>query len=256
MRRYQVVGKGRAALWLFTLLFYAAAAVLGAKGIAQSIPALARSRDCPIYSVAREEKLAAITINCAWDENNLPQLLEILERENVKATFFMVGQWVEQYPQTAADIAAAGHEIGNHSYSHPDFRKRDAAEIEAQLRRTDALIREACGVTPKLVRVPSGDYDGAVISTVRGLGYEVIQWDVDSRDWMDPSAEEIVQRVTEGVQCGSILLFHAGKRNTEEALPEIIARMKGAGYRFVTVGELVFTGEYTLDTAGRQHQKS
>ncbi len=253
MRRYQVIGKRRA-VWLLMLCGLTAVVLsMGGRNMGRAVLASARKEGCPIYSVAREEKVAAVTVNCAWDKNNIPQLLEILEREDVKATFFLVGQWVEQYPQLAKEIAAAGHEIGNHSYSHPDFRTKDEGEIETELRRTDELIRQACGAVPKLVRFPSGDYTAETVSTVRQLGYEVIQWDVDSRDWMDPSSEEITERVMSQLQPGSILLFHAGKSNTEEALPRILSRMKAEGYRFIPVGELIYPGEYTLDIAGRQH---
>ncbi|MDD2955242.1 MAG: polysaccharide deacetylase family protein [Oscillospiraceae bacterium] len=253
MRRYWVMGRKRAVLLAAQLLLYIAAAALGLLEMGKAALAAAPIRELPIYSVETQEKTASVTINCAWDENNLPQLLETLEQEKVRATFFLVGQWAEQYPQLAGEIAAAGHEIGNHSYSHPDFRKLDDEEIIGQLQKTDSLIWAATGRRPALVRTPSGDYDDRVIRLIRSCGYEVIQWDVDSRDWMDPSSEEITERVMSQLQPGSILLFHAGKSNTEEALPRILSRMKAEGYRFIPVGELIHPGEYTLDIAGRQH---
>ena len=149
-------------------------------------------------------------------------------------------------------IAAAGHEIGNHSYSHVDFVGEQENIILQQMDKTDALIRDLTGTSPGLARVPSGSYDSRVIRLLRRQGYEVIQWDVDSVDWQKPPADEMTRKVVENVQNGSIVLFHSGADTTMEALPDVIAGLREKGYRFTTVGNLLLKGETVTDHTGRQ----
>ena len=178
--------------------------------------------------------------------------MDLLERENIKATFFLVGQWIERYPDSVRQIVDAGHEIGNHSYSHVDFVGAGEEVIRQQMEKTDALIREVTGSDPVLARVPSGSYDSRVIRLLRQEGYEVIQWDVDSIDWKKPPAKEITERILTKVQNGSIVLFHSGAATTLEALPDVIAGLRAKGYCFTTVGDLLLKGETVMDHTGRQ----
>ncbi len=125
-----------------------------------------------------------------------------------------MGQWIERYPDSVRQIAAAGHEIGNHSYSHVDFVGAGEDVIRQQMEKTDALIQELTGSGAHIARVPSGSYDSRVIRLLRQQGYEVIQWDVDSVDWQRPPADEITERILNKVQNGSIVLFHSGAATT------------------------------------------
>lgn len=250
-KRYLVVGRKKSAWFLLGALVYVAVILLGLRNMVVSLVSVS-DRELPVYSVQRQEPLAALTFNCAWDENDIPQLLELLEQEKIKATFFLVGQWIEQYPDSVRQIAAAGHEIGNHSYSHVDFAGADEETIRRQMEKTDALIQELTGKKPTLARVPSGSYDSRVIRFLRQQGYEVIQWDVDSVDWKKPPAEEIVQKVVGKAQNGSILLFHSGAATTLQALPRVIAGLREKGLGFTTVGDLLLDGETAIDHTGRQ----
>lgn len=251
MRRFMVVGRKKSVWFLLGAVVYVFIILLGLGNMVVSLVSITE-KELPIYSVQREEALVALTFNCAWEENDIPQLLDLLERENIKATFFLVGQWIERYPDSVRQIVDAGHEIGNHSYSHVDFVGAGEEVIRQQMEKTDALIREVTGSDPVLARVPSGSYDSRVIRLLRQEGYEVIQWDVDSIDWKKPPAEEITERILTKVQNGSIVLFHSGAATTLEALPDVIAGLREKGYCFTTVGDLLLKGETVMDHTGRQ----
>ncbi|MEI3036216.1 MAG: polysaccharide deacetylase family protein [Oscillospiraceae bacterium] len=251
MRRFMVVGRKKSVWFLLGAVVYVFIILLGLGNMVVSLVSITE-KELPIYSVQREEALVALTFNCAWEENDIPQLLDLLERENIKATFFLVGQWIERYPDSVRQIVDAGHEIGNHSYSHVDFVGAGEEVIRQQMEKTDALIREVTGSDPVLARVPSGSYDSRVIRLLRQEGYEVIQWDVDSIDWKKPPAKEITERILTKVQNGSIVLFHSGAATTLEALPDVIAGLREKGYCFTTVGDLLLKGETVMDHTGRQ----
>lgn len=251
MRRFMVVGRKKSVWFLLGAVVYVFIILLGLGNMVVSLVSITE-KELPIYSVQREKALVALTFNCAWEENDIPQLLDLLERENIKATFFLVGQWIERYPDSVRQIVDAGHEIGNHSYSHVDFVGAGEEVIRQQMEKTDALIREVTGSDPVLARVPSGSYDSRVIRLLRQEGYEVIQWDVDSIDWKKPPAKEITERILTKVQNGSIVLFHSGAATTLEALPDVIAGLRAKGYFFTTVGDLLLKGETVMDHTGRQ----
>lgn len=214
------------------------------------------SRLLPIYSVETDEKKIAVTFNCAWEADDIPAILEILDKYEAKATFFMLGQWAEDNPDAVKMIADAGHEIGTHSNTHPDMAKISTEEIKKELTRSCERIEKAGGGSPSLFRAPSGSYSNELVKTAQELGFTTIQWDVDSRDWKDLSADKMVDSITSNVQKGSIILFHSGKKNTLEALPQILEILKNSGYSFVKVSELIYTGDYTIDHTGRQHSLS
>ncbi len=174
----------------------------------------------------------------------------------MRATFFVVGDWVDKYPESVKALADAGHEIMSHSNTHAHFNSLSADEIIADLNASCDKIEAITGVRPTLFRPPYGEYDDHVITTVRSMGIEPIQWDVDSLDWKEISADEITQRVTSKVQPGSIVLFHNAALHTPEALPAIIETLLQEGYEFVPISELIIQGEYgvdyTMDHTGRQ----
>ena len=211
------------------------------------------SRILPIYSVETEEKKAAVTFNCAWSAEDIPQILEILDKYEAKATFFILGQWANDNPSAVKMIAEAGHEIGTHSQTHPDMAKLSEEEIRQELLRSCESIEKAGGGEVFLFRAPSGSYSETLIKTAMEMGFYTIQWDVDSRDWKDYTAEKMVDSVTKNVMPGSIILFHCGKENTLAALPQIMEILHNGGYGFSTVSELIYREDYTIDHTGRQH---
>ena len=187
-----------------------------------------------------------------WGNEDTQQLIDILAKHNVKVTFFVVGEWVDKYPESVKALADAGHEIMNHSNNHAHFNSLSSEEIVADINTCNDKIEAITGVRPTLFRPPYGEYDDHVITAVRGMGMEPIQWDVDSLDWKELSAPEITQRVTSKVQPGSIVLFHNAALHTPEALPGIIEALLQDGYSFVPISQIILDGEYTIDHTGRQ----
>ncbi len=210
-------------------------------------------RRLPVYSVETREKKIAITFDCAWGTEHTDALLQVLEREKVRATFFMVQFWAEKYPEYVKKIGEAGHEIGTHSATHPHMSALSAEKMRAELESSCSAIEKIAGRRPELFRPPFGDYNDRLIQTAEEAGLYTIQWDVDSLDWKDLSAQEIAMRVIGRVQKGSIILCHNNGAHTAEALPVILDTLKNSGYTFVPVGELIYRENYTMDVNGRQH---
>ena len=191
-------------------------------------------------------------LSSPWGNEDTQQLIDILGRYGVTATFFVVGDWADKYPESVKALHDAGHEVMNHSNTHAHYPQLSAEEIAADLNACNDRIEAITGVRPTLVRLPYGDYDDKSINTVRAAGMEPIQWDVDSLDWKEISAAEITSRVTGKVQPGSIVLFHNAALHTPEALPDILETLIREGYTFVPISQLILTGDYTIDHTGRQ----
>lgn len=217
-----------------------------------AVGASATTRQLPIYCVQRDQKLVSISFDAAWGNEDTQQLINILSQYNVPATFFVVGEWVEKYPESVKALHDAGHEVMNHSNTHAHYPQLSADQVVADLNACNDKIENVTGVRPTLVRLPYGDYDDSSINAVRSIGMEPIQWDVDSLDWKDLAAGEIIQRVTSKVQPGSIVLFHNAALHTPEALPTIIQTLIQEGYTFVPISQIILTGEYSIDHTGRQ----
>ena len=216
------------------------------------IGAAATTRQLPIYCVQRDQKVVALSFDAAWGNEDTQQLIDILGKYDIKVTFFVVGEWVDKYPESVQALHEAGHEIMNHSNDHAHFNSLSSDEIVANINACSDKIEAITGVRPTLFRPPYGEYDDHVVTAVRGMGVEPIQWDVDSLDWKELSAAEITQRVTSKVQPGSIVLFHNAALHTPEALPGIIEALLRDGYSFVPISQIILTGEYTIDHTGRQ----
>ena len=210
------------------------------------------TRQLPIYCVQRDQKLVSLSFDAAWGNEDTQQLIDILAQYNIKVTFFVVGEWVDKYPESVKALSDAGHEIMNHSDNHAHFNSLSAQQIVADINNCNDKIQAITGVRPTLFRPPYGEYDDHVITAVRGMGMEPIQWDVDSLDWKELSAEEITRRVTSKVQPGSIVLFHNAALHTPEALPSILEALIQQGYSFVPISQIILHGEYTIDHTGRQ----
>ncbi len=231
----------------------ASAAIFAAASAPAAVMASSTARQLPIYCVARDQKMCSISFDAAWGADNTEKILDVLDEYGVKATFFVVSAWAEQYPDTAKLIVERGHELMNHSTKHDHYNSLTASQIVDDVNRCNDAIEALTGVRPTLMRCPFGEYDDHVISAVRSAGMEPIQWDVDSLDWKGISAAEITRRVTGKVGCGSIVLFHNAGEHTPEALPEVLRCLKQQGYEIVPISELLLTGDYTLDHEGRQH---
>ena len=210
------------------------------------------ARSLPVYSVERQDNKIAISFDCAWGADYTRAILEHLAAANVRATFFCVQFWAETYPDVLKEIADAGHEVGTHSATHSYMSRLSEQQIRDELTSSCAAIETVTGKKVDLFRPPYGDYDDLLIDTSLDMGILPIQWDVDSLDWKDLTAQEIVSRIAKHTQSGSIILCHNNGLHTAEALPAVIDSLRAKGFEFVPIGELVYRENYTIDAAGRQ----
>jgi len=213
-------------------------------------------RRIPVYSVDIPDKRAAVTLDATWGADKTEAILDVLDKHGVKATFFLAGYWLERYPDHVRLIASRGHEIGNHSYSHPHLNSLSIESIKAELNRCSDLIEILTGTRPVLFRPPFGEYSNRVIEAAESCGLVTIQWDVDSLDWQNLSAAAIQSRVLSKVQPGSIILFHNNGLHTVEALDLVIRELKNRGYELVPVSSLLLSGDTYVDHTGRQRLRS
>lgn len=244
-RRYRNTLSALAMVAAVALIFWAVSSP-AIVGVAAS------KRDLPVYCVQRDDKLIAISFDAAWGNEDTQTLIDILGQYGVKTTFFVVGSWVERYPESVRALSEAGHEVMNHSSSHAHFSKLSHSEIVSDITACNEEIKAITGVSPKLFRCPYGEYDDHVIQAVRSLDMTPVQWDVDSLDWKGISAAEIQRRVLDKVQPGSIVLFHNAAEHTPEALPGILEALLADGYRIVPISELLLKGDCFIDNTGRQ----
>lgn len=210
------------------------------------------TKKLPIYSVQTEERKVAISFDAAWGADKTGQIMDICEQYGVKATFFLVGFWVEDYPEVAKSIADRGFEIGLHSSTHPDMCNLSVSQIGFELSRNQNVIQSVCGVQAKLFRPPYGSYNNELLNTCKKLGIITVQWSVDSLDWKGLSGGEIAGRVCEKSKPGSIVLFHNNSDNIITGLKLVLEYYKNNNYKVVPVGELIYYNNYTINNQGVQ----
>ena len=191
----------------------------------------AAKRELPVYCVQQDEKIVALSFDAAWGNEDTQALIDILDQYGVSTTFFVVGDWVDKYPESVRALAEAGNEVMNHSSSHAHFSALSTDEITADISACNDKIEAITGVRPTLFAV---------------------QWDVDSLDWKGIPAGQITRRVLDRVQPGSIVLFHNAAEHTPEALPAILDALIGEGYRIVPISQILLDGDTFIDSTGRQ----
>ncbi|MDQ2087143.1 polysaccharide deacetylase family protein [Herbivorax sp. ANBcel31] len=212
-------------------------------------------RDLPIYSVDCPDKKIAITFDCAWGSDDIPDILKILESHDVRATFFIVGTWAEKFPEAVRMIFEAGHDVANHSYSHIKMGNIDKSRVKDEILKCDTVLEKITGKEVNLFRAPYGEYNNNVVRAARELNYYTIQWDVDSLDWKPGiTPEKIHERINNNIKNGSILLFHNDTAHTVATISDIIVNLKNNGYIFVPVSELIIKDSYYIDNTGKQRK--
>lgn len=214
---------------------------------------VAAKKVLPIYSVERADKVISVTFDASWGGDKTRAILDLLDEYNAKATFFLVGIWVDKYPELVKEIAARGHEIGNHSDSHAHFTQITDSKIRAELDSCSDKIEALTGTRPTLFRPPYGDYNSKVVTIVRDEGYECVQWSVDSLDWKNRGVADLVKRATNNVQPGDIILFHNDSEFIVEALPAILQHYQAQGYQMIPAKDILLSGNTTIDVQGKQH---
>lgn len=196
-----------------------------------------------IYSVKTDRKVVALTFDISWGEKRTDPILDVLENKGVKnATFFLSSPWAETHPDQVNRIVKMKYEIGSHGHKHDNYSQLSEEQIRKQISTADTILKKVTGQKQmNLIRYPNGDFDKRVLKIADQMGYSSIQWDTDSRDWMNPGVDAIVKRVVSKAHPGDIILLHASDscRQTHEALPQIIDQLRAQGYEFVTVSELI-----------------
>ena len=191
-------------------------------------------------TVNAEGPYIALTFDDGPSAANTPKLLDILAKRHVKATFFVLGECVQQNPEILKREVAEGHEVASHSWSHPDLAKMSEAGVRDQLQRTQDIIVQTTGVTPKLMRPPYGALSEKQRKWVNSqFGYKVILWAVDPLDWKRPGPSVVARRILSETRNGNIILAHDIHAQTIEAMPEVLDGLLAKGFKFVTVSELL-----------------
>ena len=237
----------------FALLLTISAAYVGA--LPDTVSVVSGKRELPIYCVNRDDNKISISFDAAWGGAKTLGILDLLDEYNIKTTFFLVDIWTQKYPELVKEIVARGHEIGNHSTSHPQMSKLNETQIAKELNTQADNVLAIAGVRPVLFRPPYGDYNNRVITTARAQGFVPIQWSVDSLDWKNRGAQEIINRATK-VKSGDIVLFHNDSQYILDALPAVLKYYAESGYSVVPISEILLTGETTIDIQGRQQPVS
>ncbi len=217
---------------------------------------VARKRELPVYCVERADKALSISFDASWGADKTLDILDILDAHEVKTTFFLVGSWVEKYPDMLREIVARGHEIGNHSDTHAHMNRLNAEQIARELRDMSDRVEAIIGTRPTLFRPPYGEYNDRVVATSRAEGYECVQWSVDSLDWKDRGTADIVKQCTYRIDNGDIVLFHNDSNDIVNALPTVLKHYQSLGYQIIPVSKLLLEGETTIDIQGKQHPAS
>ena len=199
-----------------------------------------------IWSSDTKEKLVALTFDDGPNEKYTPELLDILQNKKAKATFFLIGKNVLEEPEIVRRIYSEGHEIGNHTYSHPVLPLVSRKEIHKQVEYTSSIIEDAIGIKPKYVRPPMGLFTPSVLDIIESNGLKTVVGDVYPRDPYMPGIDKIVRRIIKRVEPGSIIIMHDGgtwgkvdRSQTIGAVPLVIDELRENGYEFLTVTELL-----------------
>ena len=219
-----------------------------------AIIANSAERKLPIYCVETQQPQISISFDAAWGADDTDDLLRILEEHDVKATFFLCGYWVKDFPEEVMKIADAGHDLGNHSSTHPHMNQLSREQIMQELMECHQAVLDLTGIEMDLFRPPFGEYNNNVVETSFNAGYYPIQWDVDSLDWREYGMDAEINQVLNHKHLGngSIILFHNDAKYTPAALGPIIQGLKEQGYEIIPISELIHRENFEMNHEGRQ----
>ncbi|MCD5322733.1 MULTISPECIES: polysaccharide deacetylase family protein [Pontibacillus] len=192
----------------------------------------------PIFRGHPDKHVVSLNINVSWGEEYIPDILNILKKNNVKATFFIEGKWANKNVDLVKMIKDEGHEIGNHAYNHPDMAKISSEEIQKQIKQTNDILQAITGEKPKWFAPPSGSWTDEVVKHADELGMETILWTVDTIDWKKPAPEVMVNRVMNKLEGGSFVLMHP-TTSVQSGLNNLILKIKQKGYTIDTVSRML-----------------
>jgi peptidoglycan-N-acetylglucosamine deacetylase len=186
-------------------------------------------------------KQVALTFNISWGQEKVHDILSVLDKEDVKATFFVSGEWAERHPEIVKKITEANHELGMLGYRYKSYVQQDISEVKSDLKKAQAVFNKLGYSNITLLRPPNGHFNEEVLTTADNMGYSVIYWNINPNDWKNPGTNNIVQTVLDKTSGGDIILLHASDiiKQTEKALTEIIPALHKKELSFVTISELI-----------------
>lgn len=242
------------ALCTVIMLFFTATVLTDDKLETVETSASASNKLVPIYNVETTEKKLSLTMNCAWNANDIDSILATLDKYNVKITFFMVGEWVDKYPEAVKKISEKGHEIANHSDNHKHVNNLSYEENVKEIVNCSNKIKKITGKETCLYRGPYGEYNNTVITAANDNGHKTIQWSIDTLDYNGLDTEQMWDRLKNKIESGSIILMHNGTEHTAIALGKIIENIQQKGFQIVPISNLIYSENYIIDANGVQKQ--
>lgn len=215
------------------------------------------NREIPICRVNRGELAVALTFEAAGQAQGLEQLLEILERHQVKASFFVTGEWIENNAELVRKILEQGHDLGSMADSGKNMTELSESECRSKIMEVHHKVEETFGYEMKLLRLPHGAYNNNTLRATYACGYYPIGWSVDSEDWKDYGAAQMVQKVCdmEELQQGEIVRFHIGAEDSTEGLEQVLAFLEKEDIPVLPVSELIYKEKYAMEADGTQNPK-
>lgn len=190
----------------------------------------------PIYRGNPNKKMISLMINVAWGNEYIDSILNTLNKDKVKATFFLDGSWLNKNAELAKRIQAEGHEMSNHAYTHPDMSALNRQAQHSQIAKTEALLKSTLNVNNKWFAPPSGAFNQATVQIAEEMGLKTVLWTIDTIDWQKPPADTIIRKIAQKIEPGALILMHPTS-STRDALAGIIATAKEKGYAIGTVSE-------------------
>ena len=190
--------------------------------------------------------------NCDWNADDIDQILKVLKQNNVKITFFLVGEWIDKFPEAVKKIYEDGHEIASHSNTHPHVNNLTYEENIEEIEKSNEKIEKITGQRTQIYRAPYGEYNNTVIQAAQDKGYYTIQWSLDTLDYTGLTGDEMWNRIQDKVKSGDIILTHNGTKHIADSLDMLIKNIKQKGFEIVTVSNLIYTENYTINNNGTQ----
>jgi len=253
---FLVFNKDKIQTYIVSVLTVAVLIVVANIGNIKTIETSATTKLLPIYNVQTDEKKIAFTMNCAWNADDIDSILVTLKNNDVKITFFVVGTWVDKYPEAVKKIYEAGHEIGSHSNTHPHVNNLSSEKNLEEINLSVSKIEKITGQKTSLYRAPYGEYNDTVIQTAQDNGYYTIQWNLDTLDYEGLTGDEMWNRIKNKLEKGSIILSHNGTKHTGDSLDMLIKNIKAQGFEITTVSDLIYKDNYTINNNGKQINNS
>lgn len=245
-----IVCKKRAVLLTAVALIIVITIVaLAGAGVFKSV---STNRLIPIYSVDTAENKVALTFDAAWGSDKTRGIMDILEANGLRGTFFLTGFWIDANAELVKEIYDRGHLVANHSLNHKHMSKLGTSDIDNEITEVNAKILTLTGYSATYFRAPFGEYDNKLINALTNKNMQCIQWSIDSLDWKGLSGGQITERVTPELAPGAIVLFHNNSDHILDALPIVITSIKNKNLRAVRLDELVYANGYTVDSQGKQ----